>query len=89
MQTKQFFVTGKVQGVYFRASTQREALALGLGGWVRNLDDGRVEVLASGDAQALTKLEKWLWQGPERAHVESVEQSAVDDPATPGRFEVR
>lgn len=62
-------VSGQVQGVFFRASTREEAIRLGLAGWVRNLADGRVEVLACGEKEALTALLSWLEQGPEHANV--------------------
>lgn len=63
------FVSGRVQGVWFRANTQKMASSLGLTGWVRNLDDGRVEVMAFGDAETLQKLVEWLGHGPEKAEV--------------------
>lgn len=66
------FVSGKVQGVWFRASTQEEAVALGLTGWVRNLSDGRVEVLACGNKEQLMKLQAWLKKGPDLARVDDV-----------------
>lgn len=73
-------VAGRVQGVYFRASTQREARCLGLTGWVRNLPDGRVEVMASGPHDAIAMLERWLQRGPPAAHVtEVITNSAADD----------
>ncbi len=65
-------VSGKVQGVWYRASTQREAHALGLAGWVRNLEDGRVELVAEGPRDAVEQLEAWLRHGPPHAHVERV-----------------
>jgi len=67
-----FFVTGRVQGVWFRASTQEKAEALGVTGWVRNLPDGRVEVLATGDFDKVANLHAWLEKGPELAIVEEV-----------------
>jgi acylphosphatase len=67
-----FLVSGLVQGVYFRASTQARAQQLGLNGYAKNLADGRVEVVASGEMQALAQLEAWLRQGPPAAEVESV-----------------
>lgn len=75
MQNKgaRFLVTGVVQGVFYRANTQRKATELGVTGWVRNLPDGRVEVLAFGTEQQLIALRAWLWQGPERARVDAVE----------------
>lgn len=72
MATVWFLVSGLVQGVYFRASTQARARQLDLTGYARNLADGRVEVVASGDAQALARLEAWLQQGPPAAAVDSV-----------------
>ena len=74
-----FFVTGKVQGVWFRASTRARALELGLAGRARNLPDGRVEVLAVGDPGAIDTLERWLWQGPERAVVGDVTRFPATD----------
>jgi len=65
-------VTGRVQGVWFRASTQERAQRLGLTGYARNRPDGRVEVLACGGAAALQELEGWLWEGPPAAEVDEV-----------------
>ncbi len=72
MPTARFIVSGRVQGVFFRASTRERALGLGLTGHAKNLDDGRVEVLASGSADALEVLEQCLQQGPPVARVEQV-----------------
>ncbi len=70
-------ISGRVQGVFFRASTQQQALHLDLTGYVRNLPDGRVEVMACGGAQAVEALEVWLHQGPEMAEVTGVESERV------------
>ncbi len=70
---RHFFVSGRVQGVFFRAHTQATARRLGLTGWVRNLPDGRVECLACGDEARVGEFEAWLWQGPPQARVERVE----------------
>lgn len=67
------YVSGKVQGVWFRANTQREAQRLKLTGWVKNLTDGRVEVLACGEEANLQQLQDWLWQGPPLAKVTNVD----------------
>ena len=72
MPTARFIVSGRVQGVFFRASVRERALGLGLTGHAKNLDDGRVEVLGSGSSEALDVLEKWLWRGPTAAKVEQV-----------------
>jgi acylphosphatase len=82
--TLRFLVSGRVQGVFYRASAREQALALGLDGHARNLPDGRVEVLASGSSMALEALERWLWQGPPAAQVERVVREARDTPAAPG-----
>lgn len=66
------FVEGKVQGVWFRASTQEAAKNLGLTGWTRNLPDGRVEVLACGDQEKIAELAEWLKHGPDLARVTNV-----------------
>jgi acylphosphatase len=65
-------VAGRVQGVYYRAATAERALSLQLDGWVKNLADGRVEVVAAGESAAIAALASWLWQGPTAARVESV-----------------
>jgi acylphosphatase len=66
------FVDGKVQGVFYRAATVREANRRRIRGWVRNLADGRVEVVCCGSPKAIDSLIEWLWQGPERAQVVAI-----------------
>jgi acylphosphatase len=68
----QCYVSGKVQGVWYRASTKDEARRLGITGWARNLPDGRVEVLACGEAEKVAALYEWLKHGPELAKVTEV-----------------
>lgn len=65
-------VEGRVQGVFYRASTRNKARELGVTGYARNLADGAVEVLACGDAAAVEALRNWLWEGPAQAQVERV-----------------
>ncbi|WP_213600581.1 acylphosphatase [Pseudoxanthomonas japonensis] len=84
MAAARFVVSGKVQGVFFRASTRERALDLGLSGRATNLPDGRVEVIAEGDAAALDALEVWLHQGPPAARVESVVREAWSGPVNEG-----
>lgn len=71
-----FLVGGHVQGVFFRASAREQALRLELRGHARNLDDGRVEVVAVGEAQAIDALARWLEDGPPAARVSGVERFA-------------
>ena len=78
MAAARFLVSGRVQGVFYRASTRTQAQQLGLTGHARNLPDGRVEVLAYGPADALDALERWLWQGSPASEVEGVERSPLD-----------
>lgn len=77
MAAARYLVSGKVQGVFFRASTRQQALQLGLRGQARNLPDGRVEVLVAGDSEAIETLASWLRHGPPLAEVESVERSDI------------
>ncbi len=67
------YVSGRVQGVFFRDFTQTEAIYLGLTGWVKNLWDGRVEVVAEGEKEDLEKLLEKLKKGPPGARVRDVE----------------
>ncbi|MCY1271410.1 Acylphosphatase [compost metagenome] len=67
------YVSGKVQGVGFRQHTVEQAERLDLDGWVRNLDDGRVEVLFEGEEEAVDALAEWLGHGPKSARVKAVE----------------
>ncbi|MFU8877896.1 MAG: acylphosphatase [Wenzhouxiangellaceae bacterium] len=92
MICRRFLIAGRVQGVFFRASTRRQAVALDLTGHAVNLDDGRVEVLACGTRDALDKLEEWLHHGPPGARVDRVEtqdtsQDADQDATIPVSFE--
>jgi len=72
-----FLIEGRVQGVWFRASTQQQARRLGVTGHAINLADGRVEVLALGDAEAVRQLAEWLGHGPPQADVQRVERQAL------------
>ena len=66
-------VSGRVQGVYYRASAQQEAQRLGLQGWVKNLPTGQVEALAEGDAQKVDAFIAWCHRGPPHARVDDVQ----------------
>ncbi len=70
--SRRFIVSGKVQGVFFRASTKKVAEKLGLKGYAKNLQSGQVEVLAQGDADSIEELRVWLSDGPEYSDVDSV-----------------
>jgi len=79
------YVAGRVQGVFYRASTRARAEALGVTGHARNLPDGRVEVLACGSPPAVEELCAWLWKGPPAAHVTAVDVEPVAIGSLPGR----
>ena len=70
-------VTGRVQGVFFRGTTQREASKLGVTGYAKNLANGSVEVLACGEEDVVAELREWLWLGPAAAKVTHVKCEAV------------
>ena len=79
---KQCLVSGRVQGVFYRASAARRARELGVRGYAKNLADGRVEVLACGEPNAVQAFVDWLWIGSSASHVTSVEVSdTACDPA--------
>ena len=72
MKSLKMIVSGRVQGVWFRASTQKEALRLGVSGHAKNLPDGAVEVRAQGEDSAVDTLLAWLHHGPDMARVDHV-----------------
>ncbi len=82
MTARRYLVSGRVQGVGFRWWVRSKAMELGLGGWVRTLPDGRVEVVAGGEDGALTVLEDGLQHGPRYALVEKVENIEIQDDIT-------
>lgn len=82
-------VSGHVQGVSFRASASERAHELGVSGWGRNLPDGRVEVLAAGEDDALEAFREWLDHGPSAARVDRVEEAETDSGDAPVGFEIR
>ena len=72
---KRILVSGRVQGVFFRDSARQEAQRLGISGSAKNLDDGRVEVIAEGDQEAVDRLIEWTRSGPSHADVSEVNVS--------------
>ena len=83
-EARLFTVHGRVQGVWFRDSTRREAERLAIAGHAINLPDGKVEVLACGSPEALRELETWLHSGPPLASVSQVESVVVEATAAKG-----
>ncbi|HWG75193.1 MAG TPA: acylphosphatase [Steroidobacteraceae bacterium] len=86
--SRRCYVSGRVQGVNYRASARRRALAVGVTGHARNLADGRVEVLACGAAHAVHAFIEWLWIGPSAASVTAVVVEELEAPGgrCPGDF---
>ena len=80
---RQIFVSGKVQGVFFRETTRQIAAELRLSGGVRNLRDGRVEVQVAGDERSVQSLIKWLKTGPKLAKVSTIEVIEHELPRQP------
>ena len=89
MVRKRALVTGRVQGVFFRDSCRREAERLGVGGSARNLDDGRVEVIAEGADDAVEALIDWCRKGSPQSAVESVEVEDLGDGSSDAPAEFR
>jgi len=82
-------VSGQVQGVFFRDSARDKAEQLGLTGWVRNLPDGRVEMLFEGPSEKVREMVRWCKEGPSRAEVESVDSEFETPRGDLAGFEVR
>ena len=89
MACYRYLVSGRVQGVFYRASVRQQASSMGLRGWVRNLTDNRVELLACGEQEVLDELEKWLEKGPEYAKVTNIEVITEKIVDLPEDFKVR
>jgi|TARA_Y100001963_G_C6632502_1_gene376957 acylphosphatase len=83
------FVTGRVQGVFFRQSTKVMAIKNNAKGWVRNLDDGRVEIVAQGETQDIDNLAHWCKTGPANSRVDEFELSEENISDEFETFEVR
>ena len=86
-ETCRYLVSGRVQGVGFRRFVCGEALKIGVRGWVRNLADGRVEVLATGSDEQLEKLRAELNRGPKASFVEKVDENKVTHEIQSSTFE--
>ncbi len=81
MICRRSYVSGRVQGVFYRATAVRKAKSLGLSGHARNLADGRVEVLCWGPQREVESFIAWLWEGSPASHVTGVETEALDSHA--------
>jgi len=79
-------IHGRVQGVWFRGSTQAQANRLGLSGYAHNLPDGSVEVVACGDTAQLALLRQWLQQGPSGARVDQLQCAEVAPSKVPAQY---
>ena len=82
------FVSGRVQGVFYRATTKETAESNGVDGWVRNLDDGRVEAVFEGPEEAVEEMVEWCHTGSPAATVEDVEVE-YEDPQGADGFRIR
>jgi acylphosphatase len=83
MICRRSFVSGRVQGVFYRATCVRKAETLGLRGYARNLADGRVEVLACGESADVERFTAWLWEGSPGSKVTGVETADADAAEAP------
>lgn len=82
-------VSGKVQGVYYRAWARDQARLMKMSGWARNCEDGSVEILAQGDEKALERLGKILHRGSPFSRVDKIVQKIIDHPETYSDFLIR
>ena len=83
------FVTGRVQGVFFRQATKVIAIKNNVTGWVRNLDDGRVEILIEGENKSVGSVIEWCNYGPANSRVDNIEVNNEDHSDKFESFEVR
>ncbi len=88
-QRAHIFVSGKVQGVFFRDNTKKKAESLGVSGWVRNLPDGRVEAVFEGEKEGVEKMTDWVRQGPAFAKVENLRVEKEDYKGEFQEFRIR
>jgi acylphosphatase len=89
MERAHVFVSGKVQGVYYRATTRDKARERGVTGWVRNLNDGRVEAVFEGESDDVQEMVEWCHEGSSAARVEDVEVEWEDATGEFGGFDIR
>lgn len=82
--TVRVVVSGRVQGVWYRAWTEQQARALGLDGWVRNRRDGTVEAVLAGEAEVVENMIRSLWEGPPLAQVTAIDRFEHSVPVEPG-----
>ena len=82
-------ISGKVQGVFYRAHTKKKADELGLNGWVKNLDDGRVEAVFEGPKEKVEKMVKWCWKGSPGSRVSRVSRASQVSRENLKWFEIR
>jgi acylphosphatase len=88
IETRRFFVRGRVQGVGFRWFVEREAHILGIAGWVRNNPDGSVEVLAQGTRDQLSGLRSRLREGPRASRVDDIQEAEAHATAGLSSFRI-
>jgi acylphosphatase len=89
MKRVHVFISGRVQGVFFREYTRRKAEELGVKGWVRNLSDGRVEAVFEGEDEAVDEIVRWCWEGSPYSNVSNVEAREEAYTGEFERFEIR
>jgi len=83
------FITGQVQGVFFRSQAKQKARSLGITGWIKNLPNGQIEAVAQGDQNKIKQFIDWCEQGPQLAQVEKVEIKTEQYQSEYQDFEVR
>ncbi len=89
MKRAHLFISGRVQGIFYRVACLNEASTRSLKGWVRNLPDGRVEALLQGPKDQVESMIKWCTRGPSEARVSDIEVTYEDPGNDPGDFRIR
>ncbi len=89
MKSVKLLISGKVQGVFFRESAKNRAIDLGLFGWVKNTDDGKVEMVLQGDDNGVNEMIDWSRQGPPSAEVEKVDIIGFDHSLRSNDFKIK
>ena len=88
MKRAHLFISGRVQGVFYRVTCLNEGASRGLKGWVRNLPDGRVEALLQGPKDRVESMIKWCYRGPSEARVSDIDVMYEDSGDDPGDFRI-
>ena len=89
MKTVHVVISGRVQGVWFRATTKQQADKRNIVGWVRNTSDGKVEAVFQGNENQVDDMVSWCYEGSSLSHVDTVDVTSIDEDSQFQKFQVR